>query len=317
MMDGLFEDVSVELVDGGVHDNQGVASLIEQECSVMIVSDASGQMTFQANPGKGPTAVPLRSSSVLGARVREAQLRDLLARRSSSGLRGLMLVHLRKSLGEPPRNWIECPELYDPEDDVRGAPTSPTDIPHPVQSRLARLRTDLDCFSDMEASALMLSGYRMTCDSFDDSISGFPTTPPAAGSWRFHDVSEAVDSEGAERSRLTRVLDVGAERWLKVLALYPALRAAGGLAALAMLLAFCYLLWQSRAAPLLTAGAVLGVLVGALLLLGVRRALSLRVEPAGGIARIAIGLGLLLCTPLAWVQVHLLDRLYRRAGSLG
>ena len=41
VMDGLFEDVSVELVDGGVHDNQGIASLIEQECSVMIVSDAA------------------------------------------------------------------------------------------------------------------------------------------------------------------------------------------------------------------------------------------------------------------------------------
>lgn len=316
VMDGLFADVSVQLVDGGVHDNQGVASLIEQECGVMIVSDASGQMTFEASPGRGPMAVPLRSSSVLGARVREAQLRDLLARRSSSGLRSLMLVHLRKSLSEPPRNWIECPEPYEPEDDVRGAPPEGVEIPHSVQSRLANLRTDLDCFSDMEACALMLSGYRMARDSFDDCISGFPTDPPAAGNWRFNDVAAAVDSEGPERSRLIKVLGVGAGRWLKAWALYPALRAAGGLAGVGAFLAFCYLLWQVRSTPILTAGAILGVLVGALLFLGARKALSLRVEPIGGIARIGIGLGLLLCTPLALVQVHLLDRLYRRAGRL-
>jgi predicted acylesterase/phospholipase RssA len=35
----------VRLVDGGVHDNQGTASLLEQGCSVLLVSDASGQWT--------------------------------------------------------------------------------------------------------------------------------------------------------------------------------------------------------------------------------------------------------------------------------
>ena len=188
--------------------------------------------------------------------------------------------------------------------------------PHPVQSRLARLRTDLDCFSDMEALALMLSGYRMARGSFDAGISGFPTDPPATGKWRFHDVAPAVDSEGPERSRLLKVLDVGAERWLKVLAFYPALRAATGLLALGVLLAFCYLLWQARETEVLTAGSILFVLVGVLLFLVARKALSLRVEPVGGFARIAIGLGLLLLTPFALLQIHLLDRLYRRAGRV-
>ena len=49
-MDGLFPKRTVALVDGGVHDNQGTASLAEQECSVIVVSDASGQMDQRCNP---------------------------------------------------------------------------------------------------------------------------------------------------------------------------------------------------------------------------------------------------------------------------
>src|SRR2546422_5013378 len=38
------------LVDGGVCDNQGVASLLEQDCNVILVSDGSGQMESQKQP---------------------------------------------------------------------------------------------------------------------------------------------------------------------------------------------------------------------------------------------------------------------------
>jgi len=41
-LEELYPDKKVLLVDGGVYDNQGVASLLEQDCSVMLVSDASG-----------------------------------------------------------------------------------------------------------------------------------------------------------------------------------------------------------------------------------------------------------------------------------
>src|SRR5262249_16712377 len=40
----LYEGKTVRLADGGVYDNQGTASLLEQDCTFMIVSDASGQM---------------------------------------------------------------------------------------------------------------------------------------------------------------------------------------------------------------------------------------------------------------------------------
>src|SRR5215217_5316804 len=40
----LYPSRVVRLVDGGVHDNQGIGALIEQDCNVLLVSDASGQM---------------------------------------------------------------------------------------------------------------------------------------------------------------------------------------------------------------------------------------------------------------------------------
>ena len=43
-LNGLYEERTIRLVDGGVYDNQGVAGLLEQDCAVMLVSDASGQM---------------------------------------------------------------------------------------------------------------------------------------------------------------------------------------------------------------------------------------------------------------------------------
>ena len=84
VLDKLYEDVTVRLVDGGVHDNQGIMGLLEQDCTVIIVSDASGQMGTQDDPSRGLIGVPLRSNSILMARVREAEYRELDARRRSS-----------------------------------------------------------------------------------------------------------------------------------------------------------------------------------------------------------------------------------------
>ena len=63
----------VRLVDGGVHDNQGMAALLDQDCSVILVSDASGQMRSADNPPGGVFGGPARANSVLQARVRLAQ----------------------------------------------------------------------------------------------------------------------------------------------------------------------------------------------------------------------------------------------------
>ena len=82
-MAGLYEGIDVELVDGGVHDNQGIASLLDQDCTVVLVSDASGQMRDAEHPKRDLLGVASRSNSVLMARVRSAQITELASLRRS------------------------------------------------------------------------------------------------------------------------------------------------------------------------------------------------------------------------------------------
>ena len=67
----LYPGYAVRLVDGGVHDNQGVAGLLEQDCSWLIVSDASGQMTTEPLIDGGSLKSYGRMSNILMARIRE------------------------------------------------------------------------------------------------------------------------------------------------------------------------------------------------------------------------------------------------------
>ena len=74
VIEGLYRDgedpICVTLVDGGVHDNQGIDALLAERCTRSIVSDASGQMDFDACPEPGRLSVLARSGSVLQDQVR-------------------------------------------------------------------------------------------------------------------------------------------------------------------------------------------------------------------------------------------------------
>jgi hypothetical protein len=166
ILDGLFPCQSVRLIDGGVCDNQGGSSLLEQDCTVMIVSDASGQMDSQPAPAASMIGVPLRANAILQARVREAQYADAAARQRSLLLRGLMFLHLKQDLPARSLPWTNIPSSRAVSDfeDSRSASIdeTPYGIATATQRRLAAIRTDLDSFSDVEAFALMASGYQMT-----------------------------------------------------------------------------------------------------------------------------------------------------------
>lgn len=85
--------VRVQLVDGGVQDNQGVQALLDRDCDRLIVSDASGQLKDKDKPR---TWLPLslsRSASIEGDRIRDEQLTYLPAPN-----RKYALMHLRKGL---------------------------------------------------------------------------------------------------------------------------------------------------------------------------------------------------------------------------
>ena len=84
---GMYPDITVSLVDGGVHDNQGLIGVMEQGCDNLIVSDASGQMEQDDSPSRSFLGVVNRSNSVLQARLRDVGFRDLDTRARSSIVR--------------------------------------------------------------------------------------------------------------------------------------------------------------------------------------------------------------------------------------
>lgn len=163
---GLFDGQTVRLVDGGVHDNQGVAGLLDENCTLILCSDASGQMSDVHNPTDDPAGVLMRTSSILQDRVREAEYLDLRSRLDSRALDGLFFVHTKKELEEAPLDWINC---KDPLPPVPPSPDNCTSygIDRDLQKKIAAIRTDLDAFTEVEAYALMASGYRMAKREFN------------------------------------------------------------------------------------------------------------------------------------------------------
>jgi predicted acylesterase/phospholipase RssA len=237
--DGLFPDPwSVRLVDGGVHDNQGVAGLLEQQCTVLLVSDASGQTNAEERSSAEVLSAALRTNNILMARVREAQLRELEALNRSEALRGFVFLHLKRDLDVEQLDWIDCQDPYGSAD--QPAVLTSYGIPKTVQQRLAGVRTDLDSFSQAEAYALMLSGYRMARSEIQRCLPNWPQLPERAEPWRFLDIEGIVTrAPGLELAHATLLgqLSVSAQRGFKVWRLVPALRVIGGIATSAILLA--------------------------------------------------------------------------------
>src|SRR5262249_43920032 len=152
----------------------GIAGLIEQECNVMIVSDASGQSNTEARPSAELPAVALRANDILMGRGREAEFRELDLLNRSSALGGFAFLHLKKDLQARQLDWVDCKDPYEASPEVQARRQTYYGIPYTVQARLAALRTDLDSFSEMEAQALMLSGYRMATADFATNLTQWP-----------------------------------------------------------------------------------------------------------------------------------------------
>jgi predicted acylesterase/phospholipase RssA len=215
ILDKLYPDQRVQLVDGGVHDNQGIVGLTEQECQIFFVSDSSGQLMSVDDLGKNPVSILARTNSVGMERIRECQYLDLKSRSKSSMIKGLMFVHLRKGLLDKPLDWIYCEDPYEASDSAsafyeKGVLTK-YNIRKDVQQLLASVRTDLDAFNDAEAFALMYSGYQMTeYEHLQTTANCLPDDHSILKKeqWNFEDIQKLVES--SEKSVwLKKILSVG------------------------------------------------------------------------------------------------------------
>lgn len=256
---GLYPSRTVRLVDGGVHDSQGVEGLLDEGCGVILCSDASGQMADLDYPADTPIGSLSRSSAVIRDRVREAQYQDLAGRLAAGDLEGLFFVHTKQDLGRPPLDWVDC---VDPTKSAAEVNLTSYGIDKDLQRKIAGLRTDLDSFTEVEAYALMLSGYLMSEHELRVLKEQGQGTP-RAGAWSEYDVSAprrdwpflkleslcklGPDSPHPGRLDLGKQLEVGGHGFLKVWHIDPQLRqyakrSAVGFGALAVLLAWA--LWD-------------------------------------------------------------------------
>jgi hypothetical protein len=262
----MYAARDVQLVDGGSHDNQGIAALLAEGCTRILCSDASGQMHDEDHPGTGRLGVVLRTTSILMDRVREVQLRDLDERERSGALARSLFVHLRQGLPQPEVPWLTAP----PKPPEPPQLSTPYEIDCGTQERLANLRTDLDAFTDVEAYALMCSGYlatRRRLFELDDDhrASGHAGAfgdyaIDAGGDWSFLCMREVLaarsDGEGlaalsrerrAQIESLSRQLEAGSALFFKAWKLSPVLRVLSVLLGFALIARGGQWLYEHRA----------------------------------------------------------------------
>jgi predicted acylesterase/phospholipase RssA len=196
----LKEKIRVQLVDGGVHDNQGIEALMRNNCTCFVISDASGQMGTENNPGTGPLPVLLRASSVLQDRGRTEGLLHLM---DSCGINNVAYMNLRTGLPIREIHWID--QRNEQAADHIIPPTTSQDfgVDPRVQENLSKMRTDLDAFTEVEAYSLMLDGYRMSKVNLEnfrlnagcrhiDRTDSVRTTPEET--WKFQDIEPWINN---------------------------------------------------------------------------------------------------------------------------
>ncbi|MGH8467654.1 MAG: patatin-like phospholipase family protein [Gammaproteobacteria bacterium] len=184
---GLYRDpetggeIRVQLVDGGVHDNQGIQGLLDEACTHFILSDASRQMEERHDPATDFDAVLGRAAAISQDRLREEQLFRLWGPTDRSRI---AFMHLRAGLTTRDIGWLG-PDGQAPSELLRPS-TSAADfhVDDRVQDLISGIRTDLDSFTEVEACTLMADGYLMSdseLNSLAAAVDGRPggTARPA------------------------------------------------------------------------------------------------------------------------------------------
>jgi NTE family protein len=194
---------TVKLTDGGVRDNQGIDALLDYDCGRLIVSDGSGQFGTSANPGARLPALLPRVASIEGKESREQRIL-----RTSAKVQGrVAFFHLLTGVEAATLKPEGAEPIPGYPPDPAPSPYPPTEIDDDAQKTIAKMRTDLDAFSDLEAETVMETGYRAT----KAVLEARPPTildgaaPIGDRDWDFHRVGTLLEQPSEEYRRHLRI----------------------------------------------------------------------------------------------------------------
>lgn len=148
----------LSLTDGGVHDNLGITVLIDEDCTDMIVSDASGLYREDKSPAGDRIRMMGRIGGMLTAHVRNLQLDGLHDRVD-------VTKEFRRQEGEVPKDLgynLNSTAFFHMLSNPSDADVQPSVRPHPHAKLIADVRTDLDVFGTIEIDALIYQGYQLS-----------------------------------------------------------------------------------------------------------------------------------------------------------
>ena len=152
----LYPNATPKLVDGGVFDNQGTSALLYEQCTDLLISDASGQMNDEAKPPSNLISVLLRTNDVSMDRIRDSGFGLLRGLKKAREIRRYQSLHLKQDFDVDKLN---------PKDRAKDAGELVRDdhigygINGEVQLHVSEMRTDLDSFTELEGKSVMYNGY--------------------------------------------------------------------------------------------------------------------------------------------------------------
>jgi NTE family protein len=203
----LYLDRRVQLVDGGVFDNQGIAGVLDPDpdhlCSDFIVSDASGQGDATDNPDTGMFKVLATTSSILMGRVREEMVN--CAEKSRPGQ--VAYFHLTRGLYARDIEFNKQLMINQPGSKMSGGIVSSQqdfDVHEEMQRALSHIRTDLDSFTDIEAGCLQADAYQMSESRLKQLSASYQSTQTVTGNWEFKPyIAKLASNDELTRKHLT------------------------------------------------------------------------------------------------------------------
>lgn len=213
----LYKGKRVQLVDGGVFDNQGISGALHEDhkCNHFVISDASGQSDADDNPDTSLFKVLGLSSSIMMGRVREEIVN--YAEEIYKGQAAYM--HLMRGVIAKNISAIgQAPSEKSDEMMARNIIPSEKDfnVNSEIQYALAHIRTDLDSFTEVEAGCLAADAYLMSetsltnlCNTMNIAVNGLESK-----NWRFSRFYKALDNKNG---LILKHLEIASKKFFKPL----------------------------------------------------------------------------------------------------